>query len=141
MQLSFKESLHRPACPRFRVGLLNNNLTRDDISAGFVLLRNRNSAIRLLLLTGVFTHNLTMSEMAMLRQSSRPGKWRRFIAVNRTRSSAALVTIFFTAPLTQHNHGQAAAGEEKVLRNVYHPLTDEEGDCRENQGKKTRSSG
>jgi len=40
-----------------------------------------------------------------------------------------------------HNYGQAEAGEENVLRKVYHPFTDEEGDWRENHGRNTRSSG
>lgn len=39
------------------------------------------------------------------------------------------------------SYGQAAAAEEKVLRNVYQPFTDDDGDCRENHGMKTKSSG
>jgi len=40
-----------------------------------------------------------------------------------------------------NDQGQAAADDAKVLRNVYHPFTEDEGDWRENHGRKTKSSG
>ncbi len=57
------------------------------------------------------------------------------------RLNAAHIYDSLTRLLTQGDYGHAAAGEEKVLRKVYHPLTDEDGDWRENHGRKTRSSG